>query len=56
MTISLPESLLKKIDKTAAADGRTRSNWVVKALEELVGSNGIRVLPPAAEDDYREVK
>lgn len=56
MTISLPESLLRKIDEMAANDGRTRSNWVVKSLEDLVGNQGIHALPPADEDDYRAVK
>ena len=56
MTISLPDSLLKKIDKASAADGRTRSNWVVKVLEEIVGNNGIYALPAADEDDCRSVK
>ncbi len=56
MTISLPESLLRKIDAKAASDGRTRSNWVVKSLEDLVGNNGIHSLGPADEDDYREAK
>jgi metal-responsive CopG/Arc/MetJ family transcriptional regulator len=56
MTISLPESLLRKIDAKAASDGRTRSNWVVKSLEELVGNNGIHSLGHADENDYREAK
>ncbi len=36
MTISLPADLLAKIDARAAASKRTRSNWVVVKLEEIL--------------------
>jgi metal-responsive CopG/Arc/MetJ family transcriptional regulator len=36
ITISIPRSLVADIDALAQADGRTRSNWVVRQLEELV--------------------
>lgn len=36
MTVSLPATLLQKIDVCAAGERRTRSNWVVLKLERAV--------------------
>jgi metal-responsive CopG/Arc/MetJ family transcriptional regulator len=36
ITISLPKSLVVDIDELAQADGRSRSNWIVRQLEDLV--------------------
>jgi metal-responsive CopG/Arc/MetJ family transcriptional regulator len=55
MTVSLPKSLLEKIDSRAAQDNRKRSNWVVKALEDLFAENGLRSLPAADAEDDRKV-
>lgn len=35
ISISLPEDLVSKIDKLAAADNRNRSNFIATALEAI---------------------
>lgn len=35
ISISLPEDLVSKIDKLAAADNRNRSNYIATALEAI---------------------
>ena len=36
ITISLPKSLVAEIDKLARAERRSRSNWIVHELEEMI--------------------
>jgi predicted transcriptional regulator len=63
MTVSIPETLLEKVDQEAQKEDRKRSQWVAHHLAKLV--EGVLVeLPPdvlarvahAAEADHRTVE
>ena len=56
MTVSLPASLLQKIDAKAEQDGRTRSNWVVKSLEDFFENQGLHSLPDNDANEDRKAK
>jgi hypothetical protein len=52
ITISCRKSLVAEIDELAAAENRSRSNWVVRELQKLVDAlkpGKIAILPRAAE-------
>lgn len=54
ITVSVPKSLVQEIDDFAAAEHRSRSNWIVKELAALLEKKRavkIKVLPRVAEDE-----
>lgn len=50
VTISLPKSILATIDRLAADDRRSRSNFIVRALETSLAESE----PAAASATHRE--
>lgn len=56
ITVSIPRSLVAQIDQFAEGEKRSRSNWIVKELEELMrqrSAEKITILPRAAEGPGR---
>jgi hypothetical protein len=53
ISISMPKSLLAQVDNLASADGRSRSNWIVRKLEaaidEELRQKNIAILPAVAD-------
>lgn len=54
ISITLPKTLLAQVNAAAAADKRSRSNWIVVQLEKAVEEGGadgpekkLSILPPA---------
>jgi Arc/MetJ-type ribon-helix-helix transcriptional regulator len=43
--ISLPESFLRKVDREASTQGRSRSDLIREALRRLIGDRGGRSVP-----------
>jgi hypothetical protein len=55
ISISLPKSLLAQVNSLATADGRSRSNWIVRQLQATVDDElrqkNIAILPAVADVD-----
>jgi len=60
VTFTVHRSLVEDIDALAAAEHRSRSNWLVKELETLVAQKRGKIspVPPTAKDagDYKPRK